>query len=59
MNEIRFPARMEIRAPESLPGAVALAARRKMTTPSEYSRQAIIDRLRADGIDPLAMQGAA
>lgn len=48
----RFPSRIEIRAPGSLPRAVAIAADRGMTTTSEYARRAIINQLRADGIDP-------
>lgn len=48
----RFPSRIEIRAPESLPQALATAANRGMTTVSEYARQAIINQLRADGIYP-------
>jgi hypothetical protein len=46
---VRFPAFLRIRAPEKLPAAVSVAAERKLTTPSEYARQAIIERLKADG----------
>jgi hypothetical protein len=37
---------------ESLPHAVAIAADRGMTTTSEYARRAIVNQLRADGVDP-------
>jgi len=48
---VRFPSFLRIRTPERLPGAIAAAADRKMTTASEYVRQAIIERLKADGLD--------
>jgi hypothetical protein len=47
----RFAGYLHIRAPEKLPTAIAAAANRKMTTSSEYVRQAIIERLKADGLD--------
>jgi len=47
-----FPSRLEIRVPESLPYAVAIAADRGLTTTSEYARRAIVNQLRADGVDP-------
>ena len=49
----RFKARIEIRAPEPLPAAIVRAAGRELTTPSEYTRRAIIEKLQADGINPL------
>ena len=55
IEQVRFPSRIEIRAPESLPHALATAADRGMTTVSEYARQAIITQLRADGIDPMRL----
>ena len=54
-NRNKLTARIEIRAAETLPDALAVAADKHMTTVSGYARQAIINQLRADGIDPLAM----
>jgi len=48
--QVRFPAFLRVGAPEKLPEALAAAATRKFTTPSEYVRQAIIERLKADGL---------
>jgi hypothetical protein len=45
-NDVHF------RAPPSLSRALREAAQRRLSTPSEYARQAIIEKLRADGIDP-------
>ena len=45
---------LQILAPSSLTAAIKAAAAREMTTASEYSRRALIERLRADGIDPAA-----
>ena len=46
----RFPGYLHIRTPEKLPSAIAAAADRRLTTASEYTRQAIIERLKADGL---------
>jgi hypothetical protein len=51
--------RMFLRCPSTLPAAVELAATRQMMTSSEYVRRSIIDRLKADGIDPARLAGAA
>jgi hypothetical protein len=48
---VRFPAFLRVRAPAELPTALQVAATRKFTTPSEYVRQAILSRLKADGLD--------
>lgn len=48
----KFETLLQVRAPEALASAVRTAASRNLTTSSEYVRQSIIDRLRADGIDP-------
>jgi hypothetical protein len=48
---VRFSSYLRIRTPEKLPAAIAAAADRKLTTSSEYARQAIIARLEADGLD--------
>ena len=51
----RFTTRLEVMVPEVLPRAIELAAERALTTQSEYARQALIAKLRADGIDLLAL----
>jgi hypothetical protein len=43
---------LQVRAPWSLTAAVREAAEREMTTSSEYTRRALIEKLRSDGIDP-------
>jgi hypothetical protein len=49
---------LAVRCLPTLPGAVEQAAKKASTTPSEYARRAIVDRLRTDGIDPAALQSA-
>jgi hypothetical protein len=46
---VRFPARLRLRTPEALPGAIRLAAERRCTSPAEWARQALIRALEADG----------
>jgi hypothetical protein len=48
----RFPALIRLRCPEALPEAVEVAAAQRMTSMSEYARSALIERLKADGVDP-------
>jgi hypothetical protein len=48
---MRFSSYLRIRTPERLPAAIAAAAERRLTTSSEYARQAIIERLRKDGLN--------
>jgi hypothetical protein len=61
----RFRRVLRVRTPQELSDAVARAADEQLTTPSEYIRQAVIARLRSDGIDlgllraEGAQQGAA
>jgi hypothetical protein len=43
---------LQFRAPESLSDAIDAAAKRELQSKSEYVRRSVIDRLRADGIDP-------
>ena len=50
--EGKFPALIRARAPRELRDAVELAATRELTTASAYARKAILNQLRADGIDP-------
>jgi hypothetical protein len=45
---------IQVCVPPSLDEAVKLAATRELSTISEYVRRVLIDRLRADGIDPTA-----
>jgi hypothetical protein len=44
---------LHVLAPKSLAAAVKEAARRDLTTSSEYIRRALVERLRHDGIDPV------
>jgi hypothetical protein len=48
-------ASLHVLAPESLTAAVKEAARRDLTTSSEYVRRALVERLRSDGIDPASL----
>jgi len=50
---------MFVRCPSSLPLAVERAAARQLMTSSEYIRRSVIERLKADGIDPSQMAGAS
>jgi hypothetical protein len=42
---------IQIRTPETLAKALTAAADRRLTSRSDYIRGALLDRLRADGID--------
>jgi hypothetical protein len=48
----RFTDSIRIRCPASLPVAIDKAAARHLMSSSEYVRRSVIDRLRADGIEP-------
>ena len=48
----RFTDRIFVRCPPSLPAAIDKAASRHLMSSSEYVRRSVIDRLRADGIEP-------
>jgi Ribbon-helix-helix protein, copG family len=50
---------IQIRAPEFLTKALDNAADKRLTSRSDYIRVALLDRLRADGIDPAQSAGAA
>jgi metal-responsive CopG/Arc/MetJ family transcriptional regulator len=50
-RSIPFDRLLQIRAPESLRAALDAAATRKMVNRSDYIRVALLDRLKADGID--------
>jgi hypothetical protein len=58
-NSGLFTNRMFVRCPSTLPLAVERAAARNLMTSSEYVRRSVIERLKADGIDPASMAGAA
>jgi hypothetical protein len=58
-RQARFPNAIYLRCPASLPSAIDLAARKNFMTSAEYMRRSIIDRIKADGIDPAQSLGAA
>jgi hypothetical protein len=63
MNQLtRCDRLIQIRAPEFLTRALDSAADKRLTSRSDYIRVALLDRLRADGVDPvgfaLQSQGA-
>ena len=47
----RFDKLLQVRAPGSLSDAIDTAADRRFQSKSDYIRSAVVDRLRADGID--------
>jgi hypothetical protein len=53
MNELtRCDRLIQLRAPEFLQRALDQAADKRLTSRSDYIRAALLDRLRADGVDP-------
>jgi metal-responsive CopG/Arc/MetJ family transcriptional regulator len=53
MNQLtRCDRLIQIRAPEFLTKALDDAADRRLTSRSDYIRSALLDQLRADGIEP-------
>jgi hypothetical protein len=54
----RFP-ELLARCPTSLPPLIESVAQRQCMTPSEYIRRSVFERLKADGIDPAQLAGAA
>ena len=48
----RFDRLLQIRAPEVLSDAIDRAADSRLQSKSEYIRMAVVDRLKADGIEP-------
>jgi hypothetical protein len=58
-SERRFPKYLHIRTQEELLTAISLAADKNFTTSSEYIRQAIMDRLKQDHLDPRNVSKAA
>lgn len=55
----KFEKLEQFRAPKILSDAIEIAARRHCQTKSEYVRCSVFDRLKADGIDPAQLAGAA
>jgi metal-responsive CopG/Arc/MetJ family transcriptional regulator len=55
----RFDRLLQIRAPEFLTDALDRAADKRLTSRSDYIRVALLDRLKADGIEPAQFIGAA
>ncbi|MCK1578562.1 ribbon-helix-helix protein, CopG family [Bradyrhizobium sp. 168] len=51
VRSARFSALLQIRAPEYFTEAVDRAADRRVQSRSDYVRAAVLDRLRADGIE--------
>jgi hypothetical protein len=47
--------RLTLRVQPALPQAIERAAAKQFTTPCEYIRRSLIDRLRLDGIDPAGL----
>jgi len=50
---------LQVRVPVSLTAAIKIAAERELMTLSEYVRRTLIERLRSDGIDPIATPNTA
>lgn len=55
----RFTESVLIRCPASLPPAIHLGAAKNLMSASEYIRRSVIDRLKADGIDPAKLAAVA
>ena len=51
--------RLALNIPASLRAALDRAAARRFTTPSEYTRQSLIERMRADGVEPTTIERPA
>jgi hypothetical protein len=47
----RFPELIRVRSPRGMQAALQAAAARRHTSPAEVVRQAVLQALRADGID--------
>jgi hypothetical protein len=46
---------IRVRCPRQFPQAILTAAARQMCSPAEYTRRALVEKLRADGVDPLSV----
>lgn len=56
-SENYFTGNLQIRCPKVLPVAIEKGAALNLMSSSEYVRRSIIERLKADGIDPTGMVG--
>ena len=52
----RYDKLLQIRAPVVLSDAIDRAADHRLQSKSEYIRGAVVDRLRADGIEPQSVE---
>ena len=59
MKDTKFDETIKFRAPECLREALRVASDKHLTSGSEYIRRSLVERLRADGIDPHSFEGAA
>jgi hypothetical protein len=59
MAQERARKMLQLIVPPRLDEAIKVAADREMSTISEYVRRVLIDRLRADGIDPTQARSSA
>jgi hypothetical protein len=55
----KFQKLVQFRVPVSLSVAIDTAADKCLQSKSEYVRRSVMDRLKADGIDPTQIAGAA
>ena len=53
----RFPNLLQARCPKTLPPIIERVAQSLCMTASEFIRRSVIERLRADGIDPAQFVG--
>jgi len=58
-NGARFTDLLRVRCPPALPRAIDRAAAQNLMTASEYVRRSVIDRLKADGVDPINVEPRA
>lgn len=57
-DETKFSERIAFKCPPGFRETLDRASTRRMTSPSEYVRQATLERFRADGIDPTSTEAA-
>jgi hypothetical protein len=55
----RFPELLRVRCPGPLRALIERTAERQCMSPSEYIRRSLFERLKADGVDPTELAGAA
>ena len=59
VHSSRMTETLNVRVPMRLADALERAAADKLQTRSEYVRQAVLDRLRRDGVEPNAQEARA